>query len=294
MCIYEGLRSDTFRKIEKFDIWVCDLGEMKEGGNLAKKRPCVIVQNINHKLPNMAVICPIRTEHKYEVQRDNLENIVEYYKNLGRIYIPIELEQDNFRFIDMTEIRSVTSSNMKYYIGSIGNATLCQRIDQTLCEMFGLSTYIDKQPTTIKNETNDSSNKSLTYQTEVGKKIQECNSNSSKTADTNRLEDFCIRVNKKAISTKYAASMLGMLEKDFVIYLQNYNKTNKLEKDMEVLKEDKKNQISTVKTSIPTGFSLYYKQYKANKMTVKQIADKLGRTTSTVYNYIKRYEEMKD
>ena len=138
MCIFNGMEynSDTGRIIKKFDIYSCDLGEMEKisGGNIGKVRPCVIVSsnNINNPKSNQYLVAPIRTEHKYEITSENIQEFLNKKRSVGRLYVPIEFYCDDFRFIDIGQIRHVSSSKITKYITSIINPKIKSEINNAL------------------------------------------------------------------------------------------------------------------------------------------------------------------
>ena len=76
-----------------------------------------------------------------------------------------------------------------------------------------------------------------------------------------------------------------------VIFLEEKEET-KIEEKQEGKKPNKKRGGKASK--FPVGFSLYYKAYIEKKMTTNQIAEKIGVNQRTIYNYIKKYEKMKE
>lgn len=139
MCMYEGKEytSDVGRFIDKYDIWVCDLGEPIDN-NLGKKRPCVILQSnkLNDPKQGTYIVAPIRTEHNMKVSKETLQDIVETKKRVGRWYIPIEVDSGDFRFIDMTRMQSVYTGDILIYKYSILNSELKKKIADTMHEIL--------------------------------------------------------------------------------------------------------------------------------------------------------------
>ena len=153
MCIYEGIEfgSDTGRVIRKYAVWVCDLGEPVDN-NLGKKRPCVIIQSnkLNNPKQCTYIVAPIRTEHTMKVSRETLQDIVDAKRKVGRIYVPIEMDPGNFRFIDMTRLQCVYSSNILIYKFDILNSEVKKKIADTMHEIL----FSDEEvPNTVENET---------------------------------------------------------------------------------------------------------------------------------------------
>lgn len=145
MCFYEGKEyfSDVAKIINKFDIYICELGDMDDPGTLGKTRPCVIVSSdlINCPKSGQYMIAPIRSEHTLEVSRDTLNNIVVERRKVGRIYVPIEMNPDDFSFIDITQTRQISTNNIQKYCGTIINDEVRKGIDFGLSELlFGYVT----------------------------------------------------------------------------------------------------------------------------------------------------------
>lgn len=305
MCTINGktYKSDCARLIRKFDIYLCDLGEVGEGLCLGKTRPCVIIQSnrMNHPLQNGYIVAPIRTEHEFKVSKDTLQEIVDYRKSLGRIYIPIEDEPEKYRFIDITETRKVASAKVLRYKNTIINPELRQKIDDALFELlldddaynvdiapFGMS--IDSMGETKKIETPALSEEPVA-DTEINQKIAKAISEQEE-AIKQRVTEVHKKFHKKEISKSEAAKQLGISIKDFDKISQ------------EIKKEEKEEKKATTKTSkyanrplpkkLPLGFSLLYKEYKEGNITVKEITQRLGKSEQTIYNYIARYEQLQN
>ena len=180
MCIYEGKEyySDTGRFINKYDIFVCDLGDPVDN-NIGKKRPCVIVQSDNFNDPKQGtyLVAPIRTEHTLEVSRETLDDVVKQRQQVGRFHIPIETEPNRFSFIDMTLTRSVHSSDILVYKYSILNQKLKKKINDALYELifsgeeysYIKDEYNTKTKSIVKLELVDDQEKYLSEE-KVGKK----------------------------------------------------------------------------------------------------------------------------
>ena len=139
---------DVGRMIRKFDIYVCDLGDVIEGGLLGKCRPCVIVQSFNTNDPRSCkyIIAPIRTEHSVTVTRDNLDDIIRLKRSIGKIYVPIEMELDDFRFIDITEMRCIPHKQIQWLKGSIVNTELQSRINRAMLELLFFPEELGMKP----------------------------------------------------------------------------------------------------------------------------------------------------
>lgn len=141
MCYFEGreYHSDTARVIKKFDVYVCDLGDTDDSSvSLGKKRPCVIISSddISNPKSNKYYIAPIRTEHNMKITKETLDEIVESKREVGRLYIPLEISPDEYKFIDMSDIRPVSSRDILSYKFTIINTQIRQKINETIIEYF--------------------------------------------------------------------------------------------------------------------------------------------------------------
>ena len=323
MCFYEGkeYHSDVARFINKYDIFICDLGEPIDANNsIGKNRPCVIVQSDTINEPKQAtyIVAPIRTEHSMKVSKDTLQEIVDERRKVGRLYIPIEVDPDTYSFIDMTRLESVSSSNIKSYKNSIINPELKKKIAETLFEIFlSDEPYYNINPNNtvvnvsakIKEEqkeskpietimpkpiqTTDIVLKSNNTDSEIGKKIQKAIDDSqNKTNAIKEIGQLYGKVKEGVLSTKEAAKEIGVSEDNMSVIILDYEKSlsSDVKKSHPVLNIDLKGTKS--KYRIPDDFSMYYKAYKEKKMTVTQIAAKLGRHYQTVYEYIRHYEKI--
>lgn len=315
MCIYEGktYTSDVGRIINKYDIYVCDLGEMEENGLLGKKRPCVIVQSdkFNNPKSDKYIIAPIRTEHTMEVNRDTLQEIVESKKEVGRLYIPIECDKNDFRFIDMSQIRVIPSNKIQWYKYSILNEELKKKINDAMYEILisddknYMSHHIEKA-VEGKGFKPAEESKALDIEeahTEIAMKIEEA-VNRYKGRESNdhlpkNFDTLYAKVKSGRMTTQKASVELGITTVVFNNLMKDYEKSLS-KNNVDDVKNIPKNNVVTEtnlkkktysKTTIPRGFSIYYRKYTNNEMSVKQIAEKLGRHVSTVYGYINKYEE---
>lgn len=140
MCNFEneGYNSDCGRIIKKFDIYICDLGELDEnskGKDLKKTRPCVIVSSDDYNNPksDSYMIAPLRTEHKESIgTEEDINSLIDKKLKVGRIYIPLEVCPGDFRFIDITETRKVSSRDIIRYSSSILNENIKKKINISL------------------------------------------------------------------------------------------------------------------------------------------------------------------
>lgn len=160
MCSFEGqhYKSDVGRVIRKFDIYICDLGEIdKTRNNLNKTRPCVIINSDDYINPksNSYVVAPIRTEHKTDFEQIGVEEFIKEKRKVGRIYVPIEMAYDDeIRFIDITELRKLDVRDVIRYSSSILNPELKKRINKCIVDYLFSSFEIEKlleNNSTVKN-----------------------------------------------------------------------------------------------------------------------------------------------
>ena len=278
MCKYEGLNlnSDIARVINKFDIYVCDLGELNEKSDrsvLAKTRPCVIVSSdeiINPKC-GQYLVAPIRTEHILEVNKDNLEYIVNQKRELGRIYIPIEIAPNDFRFIDLTQIRIISSSKIHSYVGKILNSELILKINNQLVNMF-LS---------------------------EGEKYEIFHKKKNKSPrHVSTFIEYYQKVNNDEITTKEASKQLGIEEKTFIELLDEYE--NKISNDKIKALNNQKIGIEIAKkrgvhmgrpkAEMPDNFPDVYKKWKSGFITAKKAIEETKLSSTTFYRIAKKYE----
>ena len=275
MCICEGNNyyNDTARIINKFDIYVCDLGDFEDIGDsslLGKKRPCVIVSSDDINNPNLGtyLIAPIRTEHNIEVSRETLENIVAERRKWGRIYVPIEMRRDDFRFIDITQIRPIHISKIKYYDSSIINSALKMKINASIMEAcFSRDEFLSG------NSKNRVAYNTCTHRTYDGSEALISNSDGTVTC---RIcgDTFKSNVQIKEIET-------AIEEKD-------ETESQNIEKVGEKSKKKKERR----KSSFPMGFSKYYQLYTKGQVTVLELVEIFNIPRSTMYSKLKRFGEL--
>lgn len=273
MCIYKGeqFNSDTARIINKFDIYVCDLGEIADNSLLGKSRPCVIISNDDYNSPKNGqyLIAPIRTEHQMEVSRENLDYITQERKKYGRIYVPIEMSPEDFRFIDITQLRQVSSSNVTRYVSTIINYKLRKRINDSLFEfLFSKEEAVDYKLNTVNvNELIPTE----TVYSEVEKQINEDITTEPKVID----------IKEKQVS-KLAAELQDEIEFKNPVDI-------KIEENTDT-KPKRKHTGGKPEKHLPMGFSLHYKKLKAKRITHAELAEKCGMSTCTLRKKIKEFE----
>ena len=294
MCIFEGQEyySDVARIIKKFDIYICDLGDSTDESLLNKSRPCVIVSNENNNCPKSAsyLIAPIRTEHNIEFTRETVEDVVNERRKVGRIYVPIEIAPDDFRFIDVTQARPIRSNKVNSYCNSIINEDLKKRINIALVEKYLSANEINEIMDTIDSEDQIYPNEIENYEVEGVEEIEQYEEDKK---ETNVPETFFVlyeQYKQNIITLKEASDQLQVSNDTFINLVTDYESTGAHKENLDmVIKQPKKGRG----TKFPTGFSLYYKSYKNKKMTVKQISEKSGLSASQIRYYIKRYETLK-
>ena len=279
MCFNEGREwnSDTARLINKFDVYICELGDPGDSNTLGKTRPCVIISSndINDPRSGQYMIAPIRTEHTVMVTDENVEYIVAEKFKLGRMYVPVLM--DGYRFIDVTQSRQVPSSKILNYKGTIINPDVRTRLNNSLMRLLFSTEELNK----FANPIND---------TEVAEPMNLCNH-----LDING-ESAIVRDSDGIVSCKICGDQF----KDFSIMEKGIEEPNK--EEIEIVEDDqlseyeenetKRSKKKKSGTAFPLGFSKYYELYKKDKITISQLAKKLNKGRSTVYYYLKKYEEL--
>ena len=306
MCVINGKEyySDTGRCIRKGDIYICSLD---------KDRPALILQSnkFNNPKQNCYIIAPIKSEHQFEsVTKENLQEIVNFRRDADKLRIPIEMKPGDFRFIDMTEMSSVPSSKLLRYYTSIINPELRMKVNHAIKELlvdddeylYGtpIPRLAEKEIVSIESKTIEIESKEdakekndeevkhephlqlINTETEIGMKINKAISAQAKSNEQKVLE-FYDKVKRKEISKATAAKKLGLTVKAFELLTQQINQGEK-----------SKYANRQLPKTIPVGFSLYVKQYDEGKITVKQIAEKIGKSEQSVYNYIARYRQLQE
>jgi hypothetical protein len=297
---------DVSRYIRKFDIYVCDLGDIPADSSdltLAKSRPCIILSSddINSPISNAYMVAGIRTEHGISINNMNdAEYVVQEKRKLGRIYVPI-LMAEGYKFIDITQTRMIPSNKVNKYIGSINNDETKNRINYSIMELFfskaelGIGIKEEKidvidADTVTKKETIETPSSILLLNevnddNEIGQKINAALSKQEKEKE-NMVIEMHKKVKRKEITKYKAAKELGLTIKDYDAIIKEINKEKK--------GKSKYTERKLPKT-LPQGFSVYYKAYIEGKMTVKDIAERLGKkSTQTIYNYIDSYKLMQE
>ena len=273
MCFYNGeqFNSDTARIINKFDIYVCDLGEIGESNTLGKSRPCVIISSNEYNSPKNGqyIIAPIRTEHQMEVSRDTLETIVKERRKLGRIYVPIEMAPDDFRFIDISQMRQISNTNVVKYSSTVINENIRKRINDSIFELIFSQQEATEYCKTVE----------VVVEKKVEVPVQDDKVSVEET------EEIIEEPVKKKVSkqSKAVATLKG--NTDF--YKTKTSVNNKTEEKVE---SSNKKQYKTAKKELPNGFSLYYRMYINKKITAKELAIKCNISLSTLYRMIKEFE----
>lgn len=255
MCIYEGKEytSDVGRFINKYDIYVCDLGEPIDN-NLGKKRPCVILQSnkLNDPKQGTYIVAPIRTEHSMKVSKETLQNIVDTKRKVGRWYIPIEVDSGDFRFIDMTRMQSVYTGDILVYKYSILNSELKKKIADTMHEIL----LSDEEATNpIVNETP--------------------------------------KYDLPSELSETLTSAISSLVDNAVSTIQEYKRAETKQKQKEGIEAAKKagKHLGRPKVKIPDNFSDVYYKWIRGEITAVAAMKELQMKNSHFYRVAKKYEE---
>lgn len=131
---------DIIRIVNKFDVYICDLGEItsEKGSSLGKVRPCVIISSNDFNTPfsNQYIIAPMRSESNSGVTRENLQEFISERRKVGRVYIPVSYSNGDISFIDITQMRQIDSQKLQRYIGTIGNMELRRKINASVMEVL--------------------------------------------------------------------------------------------------------------------------------------------------------------
>jgi transposase len=300
---YEGREyfSDVFREINKFENWYIDPGEVTDEQMILKKKRLYTVvssMKVNNPKSDRYWVAPIRNEHDYEVNANTLDFIVAEKAKVGRIYIPIEVKPGEFSFIDMSMTTCVASSQLKAYKNTIGNPVTREKIDRALYDIFlsgsNIVELIETKETIHKNEVKQSS---------VSQKLEHIEEDSTSTKKGHSRKKIPMPENfvevyndKKAgkYTNQQAADLLGLTFSTFCRMSKRYEeeKENGINTVIEKKETNKSNDTKKKPlVKLPRGFSKYVELHEQRKMTVKEIAKKIGKSEPTVYNYIKIYKE---
>ena len=255
MCNYKGKEyvSDVARIINKFDICICDLGA-PTGNNLGKERPCVIIQSNKFNEPKQPtyIVAPIRSEHELEVSDNNLDNIVDYRRKLGRLYIPIKFSPTKTSFIDMTRMRSVYHTEVLVHKFSIINEDLKKSINDAMYELLFAEDDYDYQLVDHNKDMED---------------IQVEQAQIEFQKEYNNIQTECDRVHKE------------IQEKSEIFDKEYENIKNEIQ-----MKEP-------VQPVTVLNLSDIYKDVASSKMTMGEGASTLGINLSDFINLVEKYEE---
>lgn len=319
MCYFENgeeYKSDVYRRIQKFDIFYCDLGAIDDvaSGTLGKERPCVIVSSdeLSHPKAGQYIIAPIRTEHNLNVYKETLESIVTSKKKVGRVYVPIEMAPDDYRFIDITQIRQITIGKIKNYVSTIGNSELKNRINNELFNtLFSPgelklnksdipSASSVQKPVQITPKTTKDAVKAVAASTkvetlqkpevdsEIARKIGFALAEVKEPKKDNNAVfiELYNKIQKGSLTRYEASTKMGVSITAFNNLVKEYEEKNGIKTSITPpIKPEK-----PIRGSLPTGFSKYVQLYDNGKMTASEIAERIGKSTATVYNYINRYK----
>lgn len=123
---------DTGKMFKKFDVYYVDLGTNFDDarGDIIKERPCIIMSDNNSSYARYLVV-PIRTEHSMDVTTaEKAEKIVEECKRKGRFNVPIKMEENLYRFAEITQMRSVAIQRIQNYHTTIMNPAVRKRLEE--------------------------------------------------------------------------------------------------------------------------------------------------------------------
>lgn len=277
---------DVGRIINKFDIYICDLGEMVTGGDLGKSRPCVIVSSDKYNSPmnNKYVIVPIRTEHKTKIEtKEDAIRLAKEKRRINTFYIPIDMGEKDYRFIDVTEMKKIQSSKILKYVFSITNEDIKREINNAIVDFL----FSDDELKEIYNGRHKSSSDQYNV--------------TDKRPETKKIENFPIGfsllysnvVNKK-ISLEYAAKKLGISTDSFQYLMDKYAELNSM-RNNSLNNEDKENKTKTwsrKRIEIPDNFGEVYEKLKRKEIKTKEAIEILGMNYSTFYRKKTEYENM--
>ena len=307
MCEYY---SDVLRNITKGDIYTGDFGEMTGLSTIGGIRPLVVLQSddLNCMVSKSFLVAPIRSDGTKDLTEEEANKHAEFRRKHGKVLLPISIKKGKYSFIDFTQIRQMDALKLDKYIGSIAKPELRIKIDQMIMQVFFTNKDIEnvlqnnaanecqesfeyteeeyKEPSFEMEEEPVVELKPIENTSEIGQKINNAISEAAK-ANEQKVVDMYKMVKRKEISKSTAARKLGLTIKAFDEITKQLNKEEKEEK-----KTKSTYSSRPLPKTLPQGFSMYAKARKEGKMTIKQIANKLGKSEQTVYNYLARYEQL--
>lgn len=258
------------RKFRQFDVYTCDLDNDSLGDGMTKTRPCVIIQ----QPLDMAVsvmVAPIRTPHeKVAITDQNVQEYVDFIRvNKGNIYVPMKFyEDDEWRMIDLTKQCPVYMKNINYYQGTIEDPALLNKLQNSLCLLYGIKPLVLKEKPSRERESINSIRESDTLVPDNKSNV----SNGSKQYFPKNFGDYYQKVYiDRVMRAKDAAAEIGIRPCTFSQYKRAYEDKNGL-----------KHVNLSIKTGeysfhpIPTGFTLYYMKYENGSSSKKDICKKLN------------------
>lgn len=284
-------QSDVRKNVNRLDIFYCDPGDYPNTNTLGGRRPYLILSAFSSMLSNSHLAAPLRSDKGLNADETNAEECVDIRRKTGRYYIPIRIDKKT-SFIDLTQIRQIDSRIIDRYIGTIYNEELIKQVNDGIMEIFfGTNQHAiqseedNYEPVDISMEVEL---KPIENDYNVGNEISDTISEQAKHNEEKVIELYK-QVKRKELSKSTAARKLGLTIKAFDEITKEIRKEEK---------EEKKAKSNYAKRplpkSLPSGFSMYYKAYKENKMTAKQIGEKLKKSDQTIYNYIARYEQLQE
>lgn len=113
---------DIGRTIKKYDVFYV--------GGIAD--PCVIL-SADNALFDRYLVAPVVTDcNMKNLDKTKAELIVNNQRQNGKIYVPVRLEKNSYKFVDIAQLRPVTSKTIQGYYKSINNPDIKDRLDKEL------------------------------------------------------------------------------------------------------------------------------------------------------------------
>lgn len=165
---------DTGKMFKKFDVYYVDLGTNFDDarGDIIKERPCIIMSDNNSSYARYLVV-PIRTEHSMDVTTaEKAEKIVEECKRKGRFNVPIKMEENLYRFAEITQMRSVAIQRIQNYHTTIMNPVVRKRLEEEVENYLFSNTKVQITPYNRKTDICTMMKKFDIWTCMTGKEIQ--------------------------------------------------------------------------------------------------------------------------
>ena len=203
-----------------------------------------------------------------KVSAETLEHIVDVKKNVGRIYVPIEMRTNDFRFIDITQMRQIANDKIQSYVSTIINFNLRERINE---EIFNLLFSEEESHLLVRHvESTFIPEEEPTYEEEKHGFFDKVSSNYEPEYTLEDLEE-------DEESPEEDNSSIEEL---------------KTEEDDSITKPKRKHTGGIPEKHLPNGFILHYKLLKQKRITMKQLAAKCDMSAPTLRRKIKEFEKM--